>query len=84
MGDDFGLGRVGLEAVGSENGAVVGFVGLAEIERHKILVIEVGKRRVGVFAADNENHLRRLRYFLAQRRSGTKVRPRESVVNKFL
>ena len=52
MGDDFGLGSVGLEAVGGENGAVVGFVGLAEIERHKILVIEVGKRATRVLCAD--------------------------------
>ena len=44
MGDDFGLGRVGDETVGGEDGAVVRGVGLAKLDRHCERVVKVGKR----------------------------------------
>ena len=44
MGDDFGFGRVGHEAVGGKYGAVVGLVRSAKVGRHREWVVEVGKR----------------------------------------
>ena len=40
MGDDFGFGCVGLEAVGGENGAVVGRVRGAKVGRHECIVVK--------------------------------------------
>ena len=39
MRDDFGLGRIGLEAVGGENGAVVRRVRGTEIGRHRKRIV---------------------------------------------
>ena len=57
MGDDFGLGRVGRQTVGGEDGAVVSGVGFAKFRRHCERVVEVGKRRIGVESAGVENGL---------------------------
>ena len=38
-GDDVGFGSVFGEAVGLQDGGVVGAVGLAEFERHKIRIV---------------------------------------------
>ena len=68
MGDDFWFGRVGLESVGGENGAVILRVSDAKVGWHRQRIVEIGERRVGIFAADIKNRLCRLGYFLAQRR----------------
>ena len=55
MGDDFGLGRVGGEAVGGKDGAVVLGVGLAKLRRHCERVVEIGKRGIGIKRARRES-----------------------------
>ena len=57
MGDDFGLGRVWLEAVGGENGAVVCRVSGTEVGWHRQRIVEVGKRTSGMRGAGVENGL---------------------------
>ena len=54
MGDDFAFGRVGGEAVGGKDGAVVRGVGFAKFRRHCERVVEVGKRGIGIKRARRE------------------------------
>ena len=57
VGDDFGFGRVGLEAIGGENGAVVRHVCGAKVGGHRERVVKVGKRGIWIAGAGIKNGL---------------------------
>ena len=71
VGDDFGFGRVGLEAVGGENGAVVRRVRGTEVGGHRQRIVEVGKRRIGIKRTRVEDGLGGSFDFLPQRTQRT-------------
>ena len=70
VGDDFGFGRIGREAVGGKHGADVRLVRRAQVGRHRNFVIQICKRAIGMLRAGVKNGLRGLGYFLTQRRRG--------------
>ena len=58
MGDDFGLGRVGGEAVGGEDGAVVRGVGGGKFgEEIHFVAVHLRKRHTGIKHTSIENGL---------------------------
>lgn len=80
--DALGLGRLHGEAVGGEDGAVVGAVGFQEGGGHDGGVVEVGQRRVGPLRPRVEDGLRRGLDAPPQLLGG--LRPREVVVHHVL
>ena len=59
-GGAFGFLHFQTETVGCHDGAVVGLVRPAQFGRHRQLVVQVGKRRIGIQGACVQNALRRL------------------------
>ena len=83
VGDDFGFGRVGREAIGGKHGAIVRLVRGAEVgsKVHRVWVVQICKRSVRIFHSRIKDGSRRGGDCLSQRRRVAEIGPREVVVD---